>query len=95
LRIQSFPSQILCFETRKANPNEITTLLTNGSTASMARFIECRKAKLSADKVNSTIDVYTNGNILGPVLLICCTFMPKMEDARLMGMKMKARTVTV
>lgn len=32
--------------------------------------------------------------ILLPVSLISCTFMPKMEEAKLMGMKAEARTVT-
>ena len=34
-----------------------------------------------------------NGKILWPVSFICCTFMPNIDDARLIGMKMKARTV--
>jgi hypothetical protein len=61
----------------------------------IARFAACRRKKLSADKVNSTIDVYTKEDILKPVALICCTFMPNIDEARLIGMKTKARTVTV
>lgn len=58
-------------------------------------FIECRNKKLIAEIANSTIDVYTKIHILKPLSLICCTFMPNIDEAKLIGMKMKARTVTM
>jgi hypothetical protein len=67
----------------------------NELTTNKPRLISCRNKKLSTEIVNSTIDVYTKGHIVGPLSLICCTFMPNIDEARLIGMKMKARTATV
>lgn len=49
----------------------------------------------SPETSNMTIEVNANPHILCPVLLISFTFIPKMEDARLMGMKQEASAVTI
>lgn len=48
----------------------------------------------AGERANSATDVQMEIHMLWPVVLISCTFMPKIDEARLIGMKMKARTVT-
>lgn len=57
-----------------------------------ARFDKNKAA--TAAPVNA-IAVTMKVQMLFPVLLISCTFIPNTEEARLVGMKMKAKMVTV
>ena len=88
-------SRILSMRSRQKISTLRDSNATNDHPLDQIPFIACRKKKLSAETVNRTIDVYTKEKILWPLSLICCTFMPKIDEAKLMGTKMKARTVTM